>query len=234
MYKKNLFCKIVLETREHTSRTTMTIITAVKKDNEIAIACDTQSSSGNISLKSTAEYKVNHIKLIPYGDSLFGLSGSIAISQIFEDLLTQIEPVPLTSRSEIFRWLLSHQDTLKNKYYLKPDVPNDKQQPAESQGLHALLANPYGIFSLHRYREVVEYHKFWAIGSGSHFALGALDILYDQTLTASEIAQEAALTATKFSPTCAPPIHVETIQRVETHSKAKTTKRKRSTKKKKA
>ena len=205
----------------------MTIITAVQKDNEIAIACDTQTSGGMV-LKYTAEYKVNHIKLIPYGESIFGLTGSTAISQIFEDLCANVDPVPLTSRSEIFRWFLSHQDTLKTEYYLKPEVQTDKHQPTESQGIHALLANPYGIFSISWYRDVTEYSKFWAIGSGANFALGALDILYGQKLTATEIAREAALTATKFNLGCAPPIHVETIQ------KAKTAKRKRSTRKKKA
>ncbi|MEM8863630.1 MAG: hypothetical protein AAGD96_35425, partial [Chloroflexota bacterium] len=133
----------------------------------------------------------------------------------------------LISRSEIFRWMLSHQDMLKTEYYLKPDIQSDKNQQIESQGMNALLANPYGIFSITCYRDVTEYSKFWALGSGANFALGAMDILYSQKLTASEIAKEAALTATKFSPGCAPPIHVESIQ------KAKPSKRKRSTKKKK-
>lgn len=77
----------------------MTIITAVQKDNEIAIACDTQSSSSNSFLKCTADYKINDTKLIPYGHNILGLSGSIAISQIFEDLLSKAEPAPLASRS---------------------------------------------------------------------------------------------------------------------------------------
>lgn len=211
----------------------MTIITAVQKDDEIAIACDSQTTYG-MTLKQTADYKVNHLKLISYGHSIFGLTGSTAISQIFEDLLASVDPVPLASRSEIFRWLLSHQNTLKNEYYLKPDLPGDKQQPTESQGLHALLVNPHGLFVVNCYRNVTECSKFWAIGSGANFALGALDILYQQNLTAGEIAREAALTATKFNPGCAPPIHVETIQRGETSQKAKTTKRKRTTKKKKS
>ena len=205
----------------------MTVITAVRKDNEIAIACDTQTTNGSQLLKYTAEYKVNHIKLIPYGHSIFGLSGSTAISQIFEDLLVQLEPVPLASRSEIFRWLLSNQTTLKTEYFLKTDVASDKQQPTESLGLYALMVNPHGIFTINPYREVSEYTKFWAIGSGSTLALGALEVLYEQNLKASKIAEKAALIATKFNAGCSPPIHVEKI------SKGKTSKRKRTTKKKK-
>ena len=205
----------------------MTVITAVQKDNEIAIACDTQSTSPNHFLKYTANYKVNHSKLIPYGNSFFGLTGSAAISQMFEELLAQLDPVPLTSRSEIFRWLLSHQETLKTEYYLKTDVANDKQQPTESQGLHALVANAHGIFTINPYREVNEYTKFWSIGSGSPFALGALEILYEQNLSASEIAEKAALAATKFNPSCSSPIHVESIKKIKPHKQRKTSKKKK-------
>ncbi|NEQ52378.1 MAG: hypothetical protein F6K11_19925 [Leptolyngbya sp. SIO3F4] len=92
----------------------------------------------------------------------------------------------------------------------------------------ALIANPSGIFSINGYREIVEYTKFWAIGSGDSFALGALENLYDQDLSATQIAEKAALTATKFDPGCALPIQVETIK------KSSPAKRKRTTKKKKS
>ena len=203
----------------------MTIITAVQKDNEIAIACDSQSVSGNWNLMYTAEYQANRSKLLTYGDSILGLSGKVAVHQIFEDLLSQSEPVPLASRQEIFRWLLSHQKQLKDHYYLKTDAGNDKNQVTEAVWISALIANPYGIFGISAYRQVMEYSKFWAIGSGENFALGAMEILYEQPLSATEIAEKAALTATKFNPGCAPPIYVETI------SKAKPTKKRRTTRK---
>lgn len=190
----------------------MTIITAVKKRDEIAIACDTQSIGGNWSVKYTAEYQTNRSKLLPYGDSYLGLSGKVAVHQIFEDLLSQSEPVPLASRQEIFRWLLAQQKQLKDHYYLKTDAGNDKNQVTESAWISALIANPHGIFGISAYRQVLEYSKFWAIGSGENFALGAMEILYKQDLSATEIAKIGALTATKFNPGCAPPIIVKTIQ----------------------
>ena len=209
----------------------MTVITAVRKGNEIAIACDTQSTSGNHTLKYVADYKVNHNKLLTYGESIVGLSGTVAIKQIFEDLFDQLEPEPFSSRQAIFRWILKQQSKLKSDYFLKTDAGNNKNQVAETNWLSALIANPHGIFGIGAYREIIEYSKFWAIGSGGSFALGAMEILYEQDLSAAEIAKQGALTATKFSPTCAEPIYVETIQKIEEKKLRKTT-RKRTTKKK--
>ena len=209
----------------------MTVITAVQKGDEIAIACDTQSTSGNHTLKYVAEFKANHSKLLTYGDSIVGLSGTVAIKQIFEDLFDQLEPDPFSSRQAIFRWILKQQSKLKSDYFLKTDAGNNKNQVAETNWLSALIANPHGIFGIGAYREVIEYTKFWAIGSGGSLALGAMDILYEQDLSASEIARLGALSATKFSPTCAEPIYVETIQKIKKKTPAKKKARKRNTQK---
>lgn len=206
----------------------MTVITAVKKGDVIAIACDTQTTHGNYGLKYLADYKVNHNKLLTYGDSIIGLSGTVAIKQIFEDLFAQSEPAPFTTRQEIFRWVLAQQSKLKSNYFLKTDAGNNKNQVTEANWLSALIVNPHGIFGIGAYREVMEYSKFWAIGSGGDFALGAMEILYEQDLSASEIAETAALTATKFSPGCAPPIYVQTVQIAKD---TKQTERKKTTRK---
>ena len=190
----------------------MTVITAVKKGNEIAIACDSLTANSSYRLQYQAEYKVNDRKLLTFGNSILGLSGTLAVHQIFEDLLANTEVVEFSSRQDIFRWLLSKQETFKSTYFLKPDVSNNKSQVTETNWLSVLIANPHGIFSISGYREVIEYSKFWAIGSGGNFALGAMEVLYEQDLTASEIAEAGATAATKFNPGCAPPIYVENVK----------------------
>ncbi|MFK8185295.1 MAG: hypothetical protein AB8B99_18125 [Phormidesmis sp.] len=197
----------------------MTVITAVQKGDEIAIACDTQTTSGNYNLKYLADYKVNHNKLLTYGNSIVGLSGTVAIKQMFEDLFDTSEPADFTSRQEIFRWMLAQQSKLKSDYFLKPDAGNNKNQVTETNWSSGLIANPYGIFGIGAYREIMEYSKFWAIGSGGSFALGAMEILYEQDLSASEIAEAGALTATKFNPACAPPIYVQTLKKAKAKKK---------------
>ena len=190
----------------------MTIITAVRKNNEVAIACDTLVTRNGGAVISIAEYQSTPSKLIHFGDSIVGFTGSYAVKQIFIDLWEQNEPTSLSSSGEIFRWLLSNQATLKSKYFMKTDNGNDKRQPTESQWLYALLVNVHGIFVITSYREVTEFSKFWAIGSGDRFALGALEVLYNQDLNAAEIAKKAALVATKFHPECGEPVIVKSLK----------------------
>ncbi len=207
----------------------MTIITAAQKGDQIAIACDSQTTGGDT--KYTADYSINRSKLLHYGDSIWGLSGSMSVHQAFEDLLAEVEPVPLTSRRDLFRWLLDQQKRLKEDYYIKTDVASDRTQAVDSSRSNALVATPHGIFSINQYRSVHEYGRFWAIGSGSSLAIGAMDILYDQDLSASEIAEAGALTATKFNIYCSAPIRVETIQKATEPQPKTTTKRRASTRK---
>jgi ATP-dependent protease HslVU (ClpYQ) peptidase subunit len=59
-----------------------------------------------------------------------------------------------------------------------------------------LLANPRGIFGIGAHRTVQEYSKFYAIGSGTDIALGALYATYQDAhrdaLSLARLAVEAA------------------------------------------
>lgn len=198
------------------SRYCMTVITAVQKGNEIAIACDTQTTSSDLRYKITADYRANSNKLLTYGDSIIGHSGSNAIKQILESLFYEEGDAPaLASRDEIFQWLLSIQPKLKETYLIKASG-DSKNQPVESNQVSiALVANPHGIFSLNGYREVNQFLKFWAIGSGQHFALGAMQAVYDRELSAAQVAEAGVLAATEFCPYSAKPVHVKMVQRAQ-------------------
>ncbi len=194
----------------------MTVITAVQKGNEISIACDTQTTSSDLRYKVTAAYRANSNKLLTYGDNILGHSGSNAIKQILEALFREDSDAPaLASRDEIFQWLLAIQPELKETYLIKPSG-DSKNQPVESNQVSiALVVNPHGIFSLNGYREVNEFLKFWAIGSGQHFALGAMQAVYDLDFSAAQIAEAGVLAATEFCPYSAKPVQVKTIQRAQ-------------------
>jgi ATP-dependent protease HslVU (ClpYQ) peptidase subunit len=42
-----------------------------------------------------------------------------------------------------------------------------------------LIVNRSGIFGLYSLREVDQYSRFWAVGSGAEFALGAMKVAYE-------------------------------------------------------
>jgi ATP-dependent protease HslVU (ClpYQ) peptidase subunit len=49
--------------------------------------------------------------------------------------------------------------------------------------------NRGGIFGLYSLREVDQYTRFWAVGSGAEFALGAMHVAYDLFDDADAIAR---------------------------------------------
>ena len=62
-----------------------------------------------------------------------------------------------------------------------------------------LIANPHGIFGVAAHRTVQEFSKFYAFGSGSDYAMGALYASYSQSRKSAEnIAQLAIKAAAVF------------------------------------
>jgi ATP-dependent protease HslVU (ClpYQ) peptidase subunit len=51
---------------------------------------------------------------------------------------------------------------------------------------------------MYTWREVFEYDRFWAIGSGSSYALGAMYTVYDRLSTAEEIAEVRVSASCEF------------------------------------
>ena len=60
-------------------------------------------------------------------------------------------------------------------------------------------------------REVSEYAKFWAIGSGSEFALGAMHALYNRLDSAEEIAKAGVEAGSEFDSSSALPMSLKVI-----------------------
>src|SRR4029434_10727652 len=93
----------------------------------------------------------------------------------------------LTTRREIFECFRTLHPRLKEQYFLNPK--EDDKDPYESSQMDLLIANRGGAFGLMSLRDVYEYSRFWAIGSGASYALGAMFAAYDLDLTADEIAE---------------------------------------------
>jgi len=110
---------------------------------------------------------------------------------------------------EIFSTLLSLHKEMKKTYFL--DTNENEDQPVESNQLDLIIINKNGLFSAASYREVNQYHTFWAIGSGKRIALGAMHALYDLNLSAKEIAEAGVKAASEFDDGCSLPLETELI-----------------------
>jgi len=173
----------------------MTTIAVVKKDGIAAIAADTLTKWG--SAKESAAYITNHEKILRVGDSYLAITGSATFKMVLKDYFESATDVRLSTTPEIFRtWNRLH-SALKERYFLMPE--EDKEDALESSRMDVLIANPRGIFGVSGHRTVQEFSRFYAYGSGSDYALGALYSAYDlKGRSAEELARHAIETATEF------------------------------------
>jgi ATP-dependent protease HslVU (ClpYQ) peptidase subunit len=68
---------------------------------------------------------------------------------------------------------------------------------------------------VHSLREVCEYKKFWAIGSGSEYALGAMFAVYDIYDSVDKIAEAGVRAGAEFNNATAMPMTSYTIDLVK-------------------
>ncbi|MBK6629916.1 MAG: MFS transporter [Betaproteobacteria bacterium] len=186
----------------------MTTIVAVKKNGTVAIAADSLTTFGDTRLGR--QYKGEHDKILKIQDSYIGLCGSSAHHLVISALLPKLEDIRLGSRMEVYETFRRLHPILKEQGYLNPK--EDEDDPYESSQIIALLANNTGIYGVYSYREVFDYDRFWAIGSGRNFALGAMFAAYDRCKTAADVAKIGVEAGAEFDTATQGPIVLHTVK----------------------
>ena len=185
----------------------MTSIVVVKKNNIVTIAADTLTKWG--SGKETAEHIINSSKILNLKGNYVGVTGNATFKLVLNDYFSSRENINLSSVSEIFSTWNKLHGVLKSNYYLLPE--EDKDDSIESSRMDVLIANIHGIFGVSGHRTVQEFSKYYAYGSGSDYALGALWSLYESSLESPELARKAIEAAAEFDDGTGLPIDVFTI-----------------------
>jgi ATP-dependent HslUV protease subunit HslV len=186
----------------------MSSIVAVVKDGVACIAADSMTSFGDT--LQPADYDRYHDKIIQAGESFIGIVGSAAHQLVVETLLTGDDfEYDFTDRRSIFDTLLRMHPVLKERFYLSPK--QEEEDPYEASHIDALIVNPNGIFGIYALREVFEYTRFWAVGSGAEFALGAMYAAYDRLESAQEIAAIGIQAGAEFNSSTSLPMTSYTV-----------------------
>ena len=186
----------------------MTTIVAVKKNGMVAIAADSLTTFGDTRLGR--QYKGEHDKILEIGGSYIGLCGSSAHHLVLSALLPKLEDIKLGSRMEVYETFRRLHPVLKEQGYLNPK--EDEDDPYESSQITALIVNSSGIYGVYSYREVFDYDRFWGIGSGRNFALGAMFAAYDRCKTAAEVARIGVMAGAEFDTATQGPIVLHTVK----------------------
>jgi len=181
----------------------------LKKNGYATIACDSLSTDGSTTV--CPENKVNNHKFFKHGDSYVGLVGWNNFNNILENILKDKSvELEFSDRSKIFNSLLKIHQKMKDEYFI--ETREDDEQPVESSQIDGLIISPNGIYEFDSYRAVDEYSKYWALGSGRRYALGALHCAYRTTKTSEEIAIAAVKASCTFDDGSALPVLFETIK----------------------
>src|SRR5438045_6474298 len=185
----------------------MTTIVIVRKGDTAAIAADSLTTFGETRL--AAVHDRTYDKIVRYKDTYIGLCGSAAHQLVFESLLAKHEDLDFSTRRAIFETFRKLHPILKEQHFLNPKEEED--DPYESTQITALIANANGIFGVYSMREVFEYTKFWAVGTGREFALGAMHSQYQRMRNASAVATAGIEAGAMFDKNSALPMTLYTL-----------------------
>lgn len=179
----------------------MSTIVAVVKNGIACIAADSLTSVGDT--RQSAEFVVNSDKILPLATtgtdakSYMGIVGSAAHQLVMQHLVVDhADKIDFSQRMSIFTTLKTIHPILKEEYFLNSKEEDDDSY--ESSRVDALIMNENGIFGLYSLREVEQYSRFWAVGSGSEFALGAMQTVYEIYDSAEKIAQAGVIAGATF------------------------------------
>ena len=180
-----------------------------RKGNAVAIGSDSLVTFGETRLPHG--YEAN-AKMFQVGGSTIGAVGTTAHMPVLRQALGALskDELQLHSRDAIFETFRSLHPKLKDHFFL--NTKEGDSDPYESSQFTLLIANAHGIFGVESFREVFEFERFWATGSGRRFALGGMFAVYDQAKTAREVAHAGVLAGCEFDTNSAVPVRLTTIK----------------------
>ena len=187
----------------------LSTVVVARQGGTLAIASDSLVTFGETRLPPGYE---DNAKMFAVGGSWVGAVGSTAHMPVLRRALNALPKgeLQLDSRDGIFDTFLRLHPRLKEGFFL-----NTKEQevdPYESSQFSILIANVHGIFGVESYREVFEFDRFWAIGSGRRFALGGMHAAFSKAKTAREVAHAGVLAGCEFDTCSAGPVRMHTLK----------------------
>ena len=186
----------------------MTTIVVVRKGTSAVIAADSLTTFGTTRLAPA--YDRSPQKVVAYRDSFIGVAGSAAHQLVLESILSRNPNLDFNGRGAIYETFRKLHPLLKDEAFLNPKEEDD--DPYESSQMTVMVANAAGIFGVYSMREVFEFDRFWAIGSGRDFALGAMFAVYPKAKSVSAIAAAGVVAGAEFDTGTSLPIHSHEVR----------------------
>jgi len=173
----------------------MSVIMAVEKDGQIAVATDSLLTVGS----SASPNLIALPKVVRVQDTCIGTSGFSAYYPLLDTFIANRDDLDLISEAGIQATFVSFWNYLRENFHFVNDQSDDDDiTPFVDMRAEFLVAGRAGLFCVREILSVSRYRRFCAIGSGANHAEGAAQVLYDQDLPASVIARRAIEVACQF------------------------------------
>ena len=173
----------------------MTIITAARKDDKFAMASDTMHNAGYTKVMT----KEQNAKIIEVQGSLIGFAGNVVHRQAVTQAFREID-INLSCASRVYKTMMVLHKHLKANYHLTQQATLD--EPFEESGISMLICSKWGIFRVASDYSVLHHNDFWAIGSGMHYALGAMSVIDPRIGSLRHITEVGVKAAKDFCDSC--------------------------------
>jgi ATP-dependent protease HslVU (ClpYQ) peptidase subunit len=178
----------------------MSVAVAVQKNRELVLATDTQSTFGTTRVPSNMNVSTKVRKI---GSSYLATTGWGLYEDVLDDFLAKRKIRKLTDRKSIFHFYQKLWKDLHSVYsFVNDQCGNKDETPFGHLDSSFLVTNRNGIFYVAPDMSVTQFSRFFAIGSGGLYSLGALHGLYDGGKSARELAGKAVEAAIAFCAYC--------------------------------
>lgn len=181
----------------------MSVIVAVKKDGKTVMAADSQSNFGS---QKFSDDNLSDMKILRHNKSLIGFSGWTLYDNILKDFLSKKAngSLRLNTTASVYSVFRKFYSALSKDYAFNDEHNRSKEDssPFADLDTNFLIANKSSIFLISDDLCVSSFNQFYAVGSGSEYALGALYTLYSKDLDANQIAYEAVEAASHYDIYC--------------------------------
>ncbi|MGB0714504.1 MAG: hypothetical protein ACPGXK_01415 [Phycisphaerae bacterium] len=189
----------------------MSTIIAVQKNEQIAIAWDSQHNIGpNLVVNRIGMPKVTRL-----GQSWVGTTGFSVYANLLAHYMRKVkaDDVSLHDESAIFEFLITFWKSIQEDYHMVNNSWDEGDpSPFADLGAEFLVVNRQGIFSAKEILSVNKFERFCVIGSGSPHAEGAAEALYDSTESATAIAERCVNIAKTFDGQTGGEVHVAEVE----------------------
>ena len=183
----------------------MSIVFGAIINGELAIGSDSKSSEEN--LLYPAEEKLTWHKIHKIGPALVGPVGNSMYHTVLENLAQNHSDIfDFSDRVSIHQSINRMQKLLAGEYGLMAQGDD-----FAGSGLNLLIGVNSKLYSVDGERCVGEYCRFWAVGSGTKFGLGAAEALYKEARTAKELVELVIRIACKYDLHSLEPVDVRVL-----------------------